>query len=70
MEFDLEDRLDGVMENWHCWGVFGVYAECAVETEEFVAERGGGRREVRFLFIFGFFSLWVADARSTEKTWM
>jgi len=60
-------------DNRHCWGVVGVCAECAVETEEFVAERDGGRRrrKVRFLkFIYSFFSLWVADDRSTENTWM
>jgi len=69
MEFDLEDQLDGVMDNMEARGIMGtarggvvgvLHAECVLETEEFVAERDEGRLmgEVRCSFIFGFVSLW------------
>ena len=66
MEFDLEDQLDGVMDNMEARGIMGtarggvigvLHAECVLETEEFVAE-GRLMGEVRFSFIFGFVSLW------------
>jgi hypothetical protein len=75
-EFDLEDRLDGVMENVEASAIMGTAgASSAYALKVHSKQRNlwqnateeGSWAKFVLLFIFGFVSLWVADVRSTEN---